>query len=37
MEQFKERKTLRKVDKDIKDDWWVIDFTVEELKVLSVK
>ncbi len=35
--EFADRKIKRILDGYIMDDWWIMDFTVEELKTLKIK
>jgi hypothetical protein len=35
--QYKERKVIKTIDKEDKNDWWVIDFDTKELKELTTK
>jgi hypothetical protein len=37
MPEFQERKIKRTLDGKEKDDWWIQDFTVQELKKLGIR
>ena len=34
---FKDRRKVRTLDGEEKHDWWISDFTVKELKKLTIK